>query len=235
MTPAERRLAGVLYADVVGYSRLMAEDEDGTVRTLTSYRVQIDTLIREHRGRLVDFSGDNFLAEFPTALDATRCAIETQRVLAARNAGLPSERWMQFRMGVHLGDVRVEGERLYGEGVNVAARLEKLSEPGGICVSAAVREQIESKLSLDLEDLGEKSFKNVPKPMRVHQIHLGGGEPARGRRATGERRTLRNALVRGTVAASFTIEDFSLGRVKDLARAEVDSRIKVFKSMLRFE
>ncbi|MFQ5416807.1 MAG: adenylate/guanylate cyclase domain-containing protein [Myxococcota bacterium] len=147
----------MLHADVVGYSRLMAEDEDGTVRTLTAYRAQIDTLILEHRGRLVDFSGDNFLAEFPTALDAFRCAVETQRVLAARNAGLPAESRMEFRMGVHLGDVRVEGERIYGEGVNIAARIETLSEPGGICVSAAVREQIESRLSLELSRTWESS------------------------------------------------------------------------------
>ncbi len=131
----ERRLAAVLHADVVGYSRLMAEDEAATVRTLRAYREQIGALIGEHRGRLADFSGDNFLAEFPTALDAVACAIEIQRVLRARNAGLPAERRMEFRIGAHLGDVRVEDGRIFGDGVNIAARLEGLAEPGGVCVS----------------------------------------------------------------------------------------------------
>ena len=125
----ERKLAAILSADVVGYSRLMAEDEAATVRTLTAYREQIGALVREHRGRLVDFTGDNFLAEFPTATDAVEAAAEIQRVLKARNAAVPAGRAMEFRIGVHLGEVRVEGERLYGDGVNIAARLEGLAEP----------------------------------------------------------------------------------------------------------
>jgi class 3 adenylate cyclase len=131
---AERKLAAILSADVFGYSRLMAEDEEATVRTIRAYREQVETLVREHRGRLADFSGDNFLAEFPAALDAVACAIDIQRVLRARNEGLPDDRKMQFRIGAHLGDVRVEGERIYGDGVNIAARLEGLAEPGGICI-----------------------------------------------------------------------------------------------------
>ena len=121
----EHRLAAILSADVVGYSRLMAADEDSTVRTLTAYREEIELLIEQHRGRVVDFPGDNMLAEFPTAIDAVRAAVAVQRVLGARNAALPDERKMIFRLGVHLGDVRIEGDRIYGDGVNIAARLEE--------------------------------------------------------------------------------------------------------------
>jgi adenylate cyclase len=152
----ERKLAAILSADVVGYSRLMAEDEEATVRTLIAYREEIALLVRQHRGRVADFTGDNFLAEFPTATDAVQCAVEIQGVLKVRNAPLPSERKMEFRIGVHLGEVRVEGERIYGDGVNIAARLEGLADPGGICISAAVHDQVERKLALVCEDLGEQ-------------------------------------------------------------------------------
>jgi class 3 adenylate cyclase len=143
---AGRKLSAILSADVVGYSRLMAEDEAGTIRTLTSYRSAITGLVQDHRGRVVDAPGDNLLAEFPTALDAVECAAEIQRVLAARNAGLPEGRRMEFRIGVHLGDVAVEGERIYGDGVNVAARLEGLAEPGGVCISDDVLHQVQRAL-----------------------------------------------------------------------------------------
>jgi adenylate cyclase len=125
----ERKLAAILSADVVGYSRLMAEDEQGTIRTLTGYREEIAMLVRQHRGRVVDSPGDNLLAEFPTALDAVQAAVEIQRVIGARNADLSAERRMEFRIGVHLGDISVEGERVYGDGVNIAARLEGLADP----------------------------------------------------------------------------------------------------------
>jgi adenylate cyclase len=153
----ERKLAAILSADVVGYSRLMAEDEAATIRTLTAYREQVATLVREHRGRVVDSPGDNLLAEFPTALDAVQAGIEIQRVIGARNADLPAERRMEFRIGVHMGDVTVEGDRLYGDGVNIAARLEGLAEPGGICVSAEVHGQVDRRLDVRFEDLGEQS------------------------------------------------------------------------------
>ncbi len=123
MPSVERRLAAILSADVVGYSRLMAGDEAGTIRTLTAYRDEIRLLVDQHRGRIADFTGDNFLAEFPTALDAVECAVEVQRVLKARNAGLPEGRRMEFRIGAHLGDVAVEGARLYGDGVNISSYL----------------------------------------------------------------------------------------------------------------
>jgi TolB-like protein/class 3 adenylate cyclase len=166
----ERKLAAILSADVVGYSRLMAEDEAGTIRTLGAYRDEIRLLVDQHRGRIADFTGDNFLAEFPTALDAVECAVEVQRVLKARNAGLPEGRQMQFRIGVHLGDVAVEDDRLYGDGVNIAARLEGLAEPGGVCISADVVHQVRRKLELDFDDLGEQEVKNIPDPVHAYLL-----------------------------------------------------------------
>ena len=173
----EHRLAAILSADAAGYSRLMAEDEAGTIRTLTAYRDEIGLLVRQHRGRVVDAPGDNVLAEFPTALAAAACAVELQGVLKARNAALPAERRMEFRIGIHLGDVAVESNRIYGDGVNIAARLEGLAEPGGICLSAAVRDQVVRKLGRDCEDLGEQSIKNIPEPVRVYRVRLDEGDP----------------------------------------------------------
>jgi len=166
----ERRLSAILSADVVGYSRLMAEDEQATVRIITAYRNEISNLVGDHRGRVVDATGDNVLAEFPTALDAVEAAVEIQRVLRARNEGLAEDRQMEFRIGVHMGDVTVEGERIYGDGVNIAARLQGLAEPGWICVSGAVHEQVKSKLGLPYEDLGDQFFKNISDPVRVFRI-----------------------------------------------------------------
>jgi adenylate cyclase len=167
-----RRLAAILSADVVGYSRLMAEDEAATVRTLTAYRKEIQGLVADHRGRVVDATGDNLLAEFSTAFDAVECAVEIQRVLGARNAGLPEDHRMEFRIGVHLGDVTVEDDRLYGDGVNIAARLEGLAESGGICISAEVHGQVERKLDLGFEDLGEQKVKNIPRSVHVYRVYL---------------------------------------------------------------
>jgi TolB-like protein/class 3 adenylate cyclase/Flp pilus assembly protein TadD len=170
MADVERKLAAILSADVVGYSRLMAEDEAGTIRTLGAYRDEIRLLVDQHRGRVADFTGDNLLAEFGTALDAVECAAEVQRVLKARNAGLPQNRRMEFRIGVHLGDLAVEGERLYGDGVNIAARLEGLADPGGICISADVLHQVQRKLELDFDDLGERAVKNIPDPVHAYRV-----------------------------------------------------------------
>ena len=174
MDPAavERRLAAILSADVAGYSRLMAEDEAATVRTLSDYREEIGLLVRQHRGRVVDTAGDSLLAEFPTATDAVSCAVEIQGSLGVRNAALAAERRMEFRIGVYLGEVRAEADRIYGDGVNIAARLEGLAEPGGICISGTVREQVEGKLDLRCEDLGEQSLKNIPKPVRVFRLRI---------------------------------------------------------------
>jgi len=221
--PTERRLAAILSADVVGYSRLMAEDEAQTVRTLTDYREEIGVLVRQHRGRVVDFTGDNLLAEFPTATDAVSCAVEMQGVLHVRNAALSEERRMEFRVGVHLGEVRAEGERIYGDGVNIAARLEGLAEPGGICISAVVHDEIERKLDLDCDDLGEQTVKNIPKPVRVYRVSATPesepARPARGRSAVLSVAAVLALLVAGGVllwsltherpdSAAFTVPGF---------------------------
>jgi TolB-like protein/class 3 adenylate cyclase len=192
--PVERKLAAILSADVVGYSRLMAEDEAGTVRTLTDYRAETALLIQQHRGRVVDSPGDNVLAEFPTATEAVECAVEIQRVLQARNAALPTDRRMEFRVGVHLGEVRPEGERIYGDGVNIAARLEGLATPGGICISSEVHGQVRHRLQLDYDDLGKQSVKNLPDPVRVFRVRL---EAETVSRATSPRSLRRAALTAG--------------------------------------
>jgi TolB-like protein/cytochrome c-type biogenesis protein CcmH/NrfG len=169
-TPVERRLAAILSADAVGYSRLMAEDEVATLQTLDGHIEAMSGLIRQHGGRVVDAVGDNLLAEFPSVIDAVACAIEVQRLLEARNAHLPPARRMLFRIGINLGDVIVEGDRIVGDGVNVAARIEALAEPAGISVSGTVFDQVEGKLDLDFEDQGEQTVKNVPKPVRLFRI-----------------------------------------------------------------
>jgi adenylate cyclase len=168
----ERKLAAIFSADVKGYSRLMGEDEEATIRTLTAYREVMTTLIQAHRGRVVDSPGDNLLAEFASVVDAVRCAVEIQRELKVRNTDLPDQRKMEFRIGINLGDVVVEGERLYGDGVNIAARLESLAEPGGICISGTVYEHVENKLVLIYEYLGEQTVKNIAKPVRVWRIKM---------------------------------------------------------------
>src|SRR6059036_417455 len=144
----ERKLTAILSADVKGYSRLMGVDEEATVCTLTAYREVMATLIRQHRGRVVDSPGDNLLAEFTSAVDAVQCAVEIQQDLKVRNTELPNQRKMEFRIGLNVGDVVVEGERIYGDGVNIAARLEGLAEPGGLCISGTVYDQIKTRLAL---------------------------------------------------------------------------------------
>jgi adenylate cyclase len=166
----QRKLIAILGADVKGYSRLMGEDEEETVRTITDYRGIMGTLIQKHRGRVVDSPGDNLLAEFGSVIDAARCAVEIQQELGSRNAELPEDRKMEFRIGVNLGDVIVEGERIYGDGVNIAARIEGLAKGGGICVSGTVYDQIENKLALQYESLGEHTVKNIKKPVRVYRV-----------------------------------------------------------------
>src|SRR5437867_4346456 len=149
----------------------MGEDEITTVRTLTAYREVMSALIREHRGRVVDAPGDNLLAEFASVVDAVECAVELQREFKSRNAELPTPRRMEFRIGINLGDVIMEGERIYGDGVNIAARLEALAEPGGVLVSNTVHEQVRDKLPFTFEDLGEQQVKNITRPLRVYRVH----------------------------------------------------------------
>ena len=158
----ERRLAAILAADVAGYSRLMGGDEEGTHERLRAHlRELVDPKVAEHRGRIVKNTGEGILAEFPSVVDAVRCAAELQRAMVEREAGIPEDRRIRFRVGINLGDVIVEDGDIFGDGVNVAARLEALAEPGAICISRTVRDQIRDRLPYAFEDLGEKSVKNI--------------------------------------------------------------------------
>jgi len=164
----ERRLAAILAADVVGYSRLIRADEEGTIAALKALRADlIDPKIAAHHGRVVKLMGDGMLAEFPSVVDAVRAALETQRAVAERNAGLPEDERIEFRVGVNLGDVVIDGDDIHGDGVNVAARLESLAEPGGMCVSGNVYEEVRDRIDLAFEDLGEQKVKNIDRPVRV--------------------------------------------------------------------
>jgi adenylate cyclase len=171
---AKRKLSAILSADVKGYSRLMQDDESSTVQTIKAYREVMTTFIRQYRGRVVDSQGDNILAEFASVVDAVECAEKIQKALKIRNDELPENRKMEFRIGINLGDVIVDGDRIYGEGLNIAARLEGLAEGGGICISGTVYEHIINKLSLDCNYLGEQDFKNIREPVRVYQIRMSG-------------------------------------------------------------
>lgn len=166
----ERRLAAVLSADVAGYSRLMAHDPDATVRAVRALRKRIGILIEARRGRVVDTAGDSILSVFPSPTDAIRSALTIQRVLGRYNGKLPTDRRMELRIGIHVGELIVDDERVYGDGVNIAARLERLAEPGGICISAAVQDLVSSRLDLDREDLGEQALDNTPVPVRAYRV-----------------------------------------------------------------
>jgi adenylate cyclase len=168
----KRKLSAIFSADVAGYSRLMGEDEASTVSTLETFREVMSTLIHQHRGRVVDSPGDNLLAEFASVVDAVQCGVSVQKELRARNDALPENRRMQFRIGINLGDVIEEGDRIYGDGVNIAARLEALADPGGICVSKTAFDHIESKLPLGYQYLGEQNVKNIPKPVPAYRVLL---------------------------------------------------------------
>ena len=172
-----RQLKAILSADVKDYSRLMAEDEMQTIRTLNTYRSLIATHVEKHSGRVVDSPGDNILAEFGSVIHAVECAVEIQDNLRSKNSALPNYSKMEYRIGVNLGDVVIEKGRLYGDGVNIAARIEKLAEPGSVAISGTVFDQIESRLGLDYEYIGEKKVKNITKPVRVYRLRAGSGVP----------------------------------------------------------
>ena len=179
-----RRLAAILAADVVGYSRLMGADESGTLGALKAHLGElIEPVIAARHGRIVKTMGDGFLAEFASVVDAVQCAIEVQNAMPGRNTGVAQERRLEFRIGINVGDVIVEGEDIFGDGVNVAARLEALARPGGICISRTARDQVRDKLSIDLEDLGEQSVKNIARPVRAFQVRLVAPAPAAEREA----------------------------------------------------
>ena len=184
---ARRKLSGILSADAVGYSRLMEEDEASTIRTLEDSKELMANLIQQYRGRVVDAPGDNLLAEFSSVVDATECAVKIQQELKTRNAGLPDNRKMEFRIGVNLGDVVEEAERIYGDGVNIAARIEGLAESGGICISRTAYDHIKNKLELGYEYLGEHSVKNSNEPVRVYRVLM---EPEAVGKVIGEKRFL---------------------------------------------
>ena len=166
----KRKLTTLFSAAVAGYSRLMGQDEAATVETITTYREVMSVLIKQHRGRVVDSPGDNLLAEFSSVVDAVQCAVAAQKELKARNAELREDRRMEFRIGINLGDVIEEEDRIYGDGVNIAARLEALAEPGGICISKTAFDQIETKLPLGYEYLGEQTIKNIAKPVGAYHV-----------------------------------------------------------------
>src|SRR5215472_5993163 len=167
----ERRLAAIPAADVAGYSRLMGADEEGTLAALKALRGELaDPKVKEHRGRIVKTTGDGLLIEFASVVDAVRCAVEVQPEMAERNADVPLDRRIEFRMGINVGDIIKDGRDIYGDGVNIAARLEALAEPGGICVSRVVRDQVRDKLDFAFEDTGEQQVKNIARPVRVFRV-----------------------------------------------------------------
>ena len=175
-TPVKRKLAAILATDAVGYSRMMAADEEGTMKVLSAHRSVIDGIIEFHEGRIINTAGDSVLAEFVSPTQAVRCAVEIQDALKTRNDSLPEAKRMLFRIGVNLGDVMVKGDDLLGDGVNVAARLEGIADPGGICVSSSVYDQIAGKLDLGFVNIGAQNLKNIQRPIQVYRVERGGAQ-----------------------------------------------------------
>src|SRR5499427_8791789 len=182
----ERRLAAIIAADVVGYSRLMGEDEEGTLAALKAIRRElIEPKIAENRGRIVKTTGDGLLVEFASVVDALRCAVAVQRGMAERQVDIPQDKRIEFRVGIHQGDVITEAGDIFGDGVNVAARLEGLAQPGGICVSGRVHEDVYGKLDVSFEDMGEQQPKNITRPVRVFRVVPNGPAGLLGKKSSG--------------------------------------------------
>ncbi|MCH9047317.1 MAG: hypothetical protein IIA40_14595, partial [SAR324 cluster bacterium] len=198
-TDVQRKLTAILVSDVVGYSRLMGDDPEGTLTTLTAYRQIFSDKIREYKGRVVNAPGDSLLADFTSVVDAVSCAVDLQREFAERNQELPDHRRMDFRIGVNLGDVLVKDEAIYGDGVNVAARLESLAEPGGICISGDVYNQVKSRLPLHFQDIGQQEVKNIAEPVRAYKVLSQPGAAAH--RVVAARRMVSGRWRRGALAA----------------------------------
>ena len=174
----DRRLAAIWAGDIAGYSRLMGVDDEGTLRQLKAHRKElVDPKITEHRGRIVKTTGDGLLLEFVSVVDAVRCAVDIQRGMAARNANVPADRRIEFRIGINVGDIIIDGDDIFGDGVNVAARLQTLADPGGIMVSSVVHDQVRDKLNFGFDDMGEQSVKNIARPIGVHRVSLADGVP----------------------------------------------------------
>ena len=223
-----RRLAAILYADVAGYSRLTGEDEDSTHRRLSEYLDLISTTVEGHRGRVMHYAGDAVLAMFEAVVDGLSCSAQIQRDLDSRNEDLPEERRVQFRIGVNLGDVIEDRSDIYGDGVNVAARLEGLAEPGGICISESVHTAIGDKLPLDYEDIGEQQVKNIAKPVRAYNARLkpGGELPKPVEPSETKRRTWQPIAVAAVVvliAVTGSLDRHRLNWTVETRRRDIES------------
>lgn len=226
----KRKLAAILSADVENFRRLMDDNEEATVRTLTSYRTAIADLVQQFRGRIVDTPGDNIFAEFTSVVDAVNCAVEFQRELAERNAELPDNRKMVFRIGVNLGDVIVDEGRIYGDGVNIAARVEAMAEAGGTCISGRAYDQVANKLGLEYENLGEHHVKNITRPIRVFRVLSFPGAAAHRvvhAKEAISKKWQRSAIVAGAivlaVAVAFGIWQFYQHQSKRVEAASVEN------------
>ncbi len=198
--PLKRKLSAILAADAVSYSRKMSENEEGTMRVLSAHRAVIDGIIEFHEGRIANTAGDSVLAEFASPVEAVRCAVEIQDALRTRNDSLPQAQRLEFRVGVNLGDVMVKGHDLLGDGVNVAARLESIAEPGGICISSSIYDMIRGKLDLGFVDIGEQSLKNIEHPIRAYRVDRDGVASAEGAGVRKEARRSRWPALAGAVA-----------------------------------
>jgi adenylate cyclase len=208
----KRKLVAILSADVKGYSRLMSVDEEATVRLLTAYKEVMGNLILQNGGRVVDASGDNLLAEFSSVVDAVQCAVEIQKELKGRNAGLAEDRRMEFRIGINLGDVVEEGDKIFGDGVNIVARVEGLAEPGGVCISGTAYDQVKNRLPFGFEPLGEQVVKNIPEPVRVYRVLM---EPGVTKATKGPRIEAKGkrALVLGILALLLVVAGVAVWRL----------------------
>ena len=216
----ERRLATILSCDVAGYTRLMGANEEATVQALRGHRAVFDALLKQHHGRIFNTAGDAILAEFPSAVEAVRCATEIQAALQTRNAHLPPEQKMLFRMGINLGDVVIQEGDLLGDGVNVASRIQTVAEPGGICISGSVYDQIQNKLSLQFKLLGDQSFKNVGQPIRTFSITHGEGGALPVAARGPSRKATAAAVAAAIVAAVVAAGGYSLYRENETKRLE---------------
>jgi TolB-like protein/Flp pilus assembly protein TadD len=197
----ERRLAAILAGDIAGYSRLMGVDEEGTLHNLKVHRKDlVDPKITEHRGRIVKTTGDGILVEFVSVVDAVRCAVDIQRGMAERNTDVPVDKRIQFRIGINVGDIIIDGGDIFGDGVNVAARLETLADPGGIMVSSVVHDQVRDKLSFGFEDMGEQIVKNISRPVNVHRVHLAEVSPEKAKSTSGQQKPISTGSERPSIA-----------------------------------
>jgi adenylate cyclase len=197
----ERRLAAILAGDIAGYSRLMSVDEEGTLHDLKVHRKElVDPKITEHRGRIVKTTGDGILVEFVSVVDAVRCAVDIQRGMADRNAEMPVDKRVQFRIGINVGDIIIDGGDIFGDGVNVAARLETLADPGGIMISSVVHDQVRDKLSFGFEDMGEQIVKNISRPVTVHRVHLTDVSPEKAKSDSGQQKPVSIGSERPSIA-----------------------------------